>query len=298
MHIYIYIYREGPPSNIMYDRRIHRGNTYASMVIQAPGQQEPTATTGPGAGRGRGKKVGGGLGGMKQRIIAGVQERGELRTPTTPSGRTHMQVQTDNLVEELSDKPPAFEMAAQSDFYIDRPPTPLFVPVKLGEDKETQIYAGDVQLFNFSLQAEPILEVLCMKTMEQAQMEVLEEEEIAIIRKQAKEYEHLKNSELAQAKRMEDSELRRLQENERRKVQQKAQKNQNVLIHQKLISGIMARDCLRDLRTNSLVRLKDMGVFRSSMEFDIYMDLLPWMFSQVKELQSLEANYDNIFNSK
>ncbi len=29
------MFREGPPSNIMYDRRVIRGNTYATMVVPA-----------------------------------------------------------------------------------------------------------------------------------------------------------------------------------------------------------------------------------------------------------------------
>ena len=61
---------------------------------------------------------------------------------------------------------------------------PLFQP-KMPEKencKETQIYEGDVELFDFNEEVEPMLNVLCKKTLEQARMEVLEETEQAIIK--------------------------------------------------------------------------------------------------------------------
>lgn len=48
--------------------------------------------------------------------------------------------------------------------------------------KETQIYEGDEELFDFNEEVEPMLNVLCKKTLEQARMEVLEETEQAIIK--------------------------------------------------------------------------------------------------------------------
>jgi len=40
-----YFIREQPPSNIMYDRRVIRGNTYASMVVPAAGAQDAKKKT-------------------------------------------------------------------------------------------------------------------------------------------------------------------------------------------------------------------------------------------------------------
>jgi len=36
--------------------------------------------------------------------------------------------------------------ACQTDAFLDRPPTPLFVPAKTGLDAETQVYDGDVRI--------------------------------------------------------------------------------------------------------------------------------------------------------
>ena len=103
------------------------------------------------------------------------------RTPPPVPGRVHTDVQTENFLEELSDRVPEVEAGTQTDPFMDRPPTPTFVPAKTGEDKATQILPGD--LFDFDLEVIPILEVLVGKTLEQGLMEVLEEEELANIRR-------------------------------------------------------------------------------------------------------------------
>ena len=48
--------------------------------------------------------------------------------------------------------------------------------------KATQIYDQDPELFDFNAEVEPMLNVLCSKTLEQSLMEVNEEEELAVIK--------------------------------------------------------------------------------------------------------------------
>ena len=48
--------------------------------------------------------------------------------------------------------------------------------------KFTQIYDDDPELFDFVTSVEPMLNVLCNKTLEQARMEVLEEEELKVMK--------------------------------------------------------------------------------------------------------------------
>lgn len=54
------------------------------------------------------------------------------------------------------------------------------MPKKTGEDRETQIWDGD--LFDFDYEVEPILQVLLGKTIELSRMEVLEEEELRVMK--------------------------------------------------------------------------------------------------------------------
>lgn len=132
-----------------------------------------------------------------------------------------MFMQTEKYVEQLTDKPSEGEVGVATEFYLDRPPVPLFQPKMPSKDccKYTQIFDGDPELFDFDCEVEPMLNVLCDKTLEQAQMEVLEEEELNIIKDQAKAYEEVRNAELIEAQRYEAKELRRQQEIDRRRVQ-------------------------------------------------------------------------------
>ena len=68
---------------------------------------------------------------------------------------------------------------------MDRPPVPLFQPKMPAKEncKSTQIFDADVDLFDFDAEVEPMLNVLCLKTLEQARMEVLEEEELTIMKR-------------------------------------------------------------------------------------------------------------------
>lgn len=84
-------------------------------------------------------------------------------------------------LEELSDKIPEAVAATQTDAFLDRAPSPLYIPQKSGVDVATQVYDGE--LFDFDVEVEPILDVLVGKTIEQALMEVMEEEELDMLRK-------------------------------------------------------------------------------------------------------------------
>lgn len=151
-------------------------------------------------------------------------------------GRRHQDVQTLEYKEILTDKPPEQHANNATEFYLDRPPVPLFHPRRPDKAncKETQIYEGDWELFDFNAEVEPMLNVLCSKTLEQARMEVLEETELAIIKSQQKEYDERVNAELIIAQRYEAAELRCKAETDRRKRQNKARKEERRAAHQKL----------------------------------------------------------------
>lgn len=83
-------------------------------------------------------------------------------------------------LEELSDKVPEAIAITQTDAFINRAPSPLYIPRKSGLDVATQIYEGD--LFDFNVEVAPILDVIVGKTLEQALMEVNDENELASIR--------------------------------------------------------------------------------------------------------------------
>ena len=65
----------------------------------------------------------------------------------------------------------------QTDEFVPRPPSPDYIPAKIGVDVGTQV--DDVgELFDFDKEVVPILEVIVQKTQEQALFEVQSEEEL------------------------------------------------------------------------------------------------------------------------
>ena len=81
-----------------------------------------------------------------------------------------MDIQTELYLEEVTDVQPEEDAQTQTDAFLERPVTPVYVPHKSGVDQETQIEDGE--LFDFEFEVEPILEVLVGKTLEQGLMEV------------------------------------------------------------------------------------------------------------------------------
>jgi len=146
---------------------------------------------------------------MRTREIASYPNR-DIPSPEPVYGRRHLEIQTDEYREILTDKPEEHEVGVATEFYLDRPPVPLFTPRMPAKDccKSTQIYDGDHELFDFDREVEPMLNVLIEKTLDQARMEVLEEHELQIIKEQSEEYQEVRNAELIEAQRYEAAEAR------------------------------------------------------------------------------------------
>ena len=51
---------------------------------------------------------------------------------------------------QILNRPPESDASCQTDFFLDRPDSPVYVPTKVGLDVETQIYPGDVS-FNTAI---------------------------------------------------------------------------------------------------------------------------------------------------
>ena len=82
-----------------------------------------------------------------------------------------------NLVEQV---PPSsletIDRELQTDIFVERPESPVYIPAKIGVDSGTQI--ENSELFDFDLEVIPLLETIVAKTIEQATFEVQSEEEL------------------------------------------------------------------------------------------------------------------------
>jgi hypothetical protein len=111
--------------NIMWDRRVVRGNTYAAQVLPATAVPDPVELQKEAEKR-------------KLQELKKRQNTRKLQRPATPgavAGRKHMDVQTENFLEEISDRPQEAEVETQTDAFMDRPPSPMYIPKKTGLDK-------------------------------------------------------------------------------------------------------------------------------------------------------------------
>ncbi|KAJ3348181.1 Radial spoke head protein 3 [Allomyces javanicus] len=255
------------PVNIMYDRRIYRGNTYASPIL--PAYTQPDALD-------QQRQMQ-----LKRKLKAA--RRAELqrrpRTPDAVEGRIHMEVQTELYLEELSDTVPEAAVGTQTDAFLDRAPSPLYVPAKLGVDVATQIVDGD--LFDFDVEVEPLLEVLVGKTLDQARAEVLEEAELAGLRRRQRDFAARRQAELVEVQRLEQAERRRVEEKERRKAEAArvlAEKQESAA---KVAAASFAAVYLANLVPAALASLQDDGFFYNAREREIQQTFLPWLTSQV-----------------
>lgn len=260
--------------NIMYDRRVIRGNTYALNTLPASSQPDPIEIQREQESR--------------KRALARrrAKEQARRHTPEPVEGRKHIPVQTELYLEELSDRVEEVDVDVQTDAFLDRPPSPMFVPAKTGVDVATQILEGD--LFNFLIEVKPILEVLVGKTIEQSLIEVMEEEELAELRKQQREFEELRNAEKVEQQRLEEQE-KRLREEKHRRMKQAA----DVLrlekeTAEKLAAKAFAKSYLADLVPSVFNNLRENGYFYDPVQRDLETGFMPWIMENA--ISSLNIN--------
>jgi len=256
--------------NLMFDRRIVRGNTYAREdVLPVTAQEHPVDLQ---------RKA------EKKRATEARKRQAELeqraKSPPPVDGRRHQPVQTELYLEEITDNIDESEVTCQTDAWMDRPVTPLFVPAKTGADVSTQIMPGD--LFHFDKEVKPILEVIVGKTMEQSLLEVMEEEELENLRDQQRRFQETRKREQCATQRLEEQELRLTQERERRIAQQREVRKKEKETAEKIAARAYVQDYLMDMIPAVFGKLKDSGFFFDPIARDIEINFIPSLLAKVK----------------
>ncbi|EOD35803.1 hypothetical protein EMIHUDRAFT_252544 [Emiliania huxleyi CCMP1516] len=223
-----------------------RGSTYAAQV--GPGTKEFDQTASQAKAKPKDVR-------KRQKPAA------DRSAPPPVDGRKHIELQTEQYLEELTDRPPEAEAEVQTDAFVELLPQPLFIPVKSGVDAGTQVEDGE--LFDFDV--EPLLEVIVGKTIEQAMMEVMEEEELASMRAHQKHFEQIRNAELAEAQ---EAERRRQEEKEARIAQEKQR-----LEREKAVSA-------KSAVTQSLT---ESGFFYDPLEAEVREQFVPWLLDAMDD---------------
>eukprot|EP00903_Cladosiphon_okamuranus_P018089 g16647.t1 len=257
-------------NNIMYDRRVVRGNTYAAQVVTQSAQRESSRLRQEHERRMR-------LEALRRRQAA---EYSNLpRTPPPVEGRMHMDAQTEEFLEELTDRPVEMSIETQTEAFMDRPPSPLFVPAKSGVDADTQVVVGE--LFEFDLEVEPILEVLVGKTLELSVLELMEEEELAVIRRRQATFARERDAEMAEVQRMEAEAKRKSAEKMRRMKQQQEFKKAREALLEKVAARSFSKNYLSSLKSDVFDDLEDEGHFYDPLSKEVQEVFMPWLMDEV-----------------
>eukprot|EP01007_Sphenomonas_quadrangularis_P003651 NODE_765_length_1194_cov_91.394760_g617_i0.p1 GENE.NODE_765_length_1194_cov_91.394760_g617_i0~~NODE_765_length_1194_cov_91.394760_g617_i0.p1 ORF type:complete len:329 (-),score=67.11 NODE_765_length_1194_cov_91.394760_g617_i0:117-1103(-) len=258
-------------TNIMYDKRVVRGNTYSAQVLPLSAQAE-IAMAQKEAERQR-KRI------STERRKQRTMDQEHPITPPPVQGRKHVELQTESYLEELTDKVEEVTVDTQTDPMMNRPMSPMFVPAKSGRDAETQIADGD--LFDFDLEVEPILEVMVGKTLEQAMLEVMQEEELENMRQQQQQFEQRRREELIETQRLEAAERRKFEEKEARKKQEHERLQRERVTREKLAARMFAKQFLGNLELRVFARLEDEGWFHDAVEREVETSFMPWLADTV-----------------
>lgn len=179
----------------------------------------------------------------------------------------HMDIQTDNYLEELTDRNPEVDVDTQTDALLDLHLPVAFVPLPSGVDAWTQIENGD--LFDFDLEVAPILEVLVGKTLEIGMLEVLEENELREIRHRQEIFEQARNAELAEVQRLEAEAKRKYAEKQRRLDEEQRRLSAQAELEEKVAARVYAKHYLSDLHTQVFDSLIETGHFYDPLHKDI-----------------------------
>lgn len=247
------------PQNIMHDSRVVRGNTYSAKVLSSSLKQELDKS-----------QTGGSP--LTKRFPRKKDTRrsyGTKRSSTPPpvEGRSHVVMQTEDFLEELTDRPIEQDAETQTQTIMDRPASPLFVRAKIGFDVYTQIENGD--LFDFNSEVEPILEVLVGKTLHVAMLEIMQEEELEAIRLQQEEFETIRNVELAEVQRLEAEIKRKAQEKERRLGQEKKRLEDRRRLEETIAARQFSQQFLGELHNSVFDMLEKEGHFYDPVQREI-----------------------------
>ncbi|XP_055607601.1 radial spoke head protein 3 homolog A isoform X2 [Uranotaenia lowii] len=264
--------------NVMHDRRVVRGSNFTGFQSWNPYFAYAGLLSGKGEGDCLQKEAEAKRRQLIRKKYVSRNQRGIIGTPPPVRGRRHELVQTEKYLEELFvGHPPVEEAGCQTDQFLYRPPTPPYVPQKVGSDVATQILEGD--LFDFDTEVQPIIEVLVGRTIEQALVEVLHEEEIAEIKRQQQQILALREAELSELRRLEIEDQKIQAERERRILQDKIAQDLDREMQERITAAKLLQGRIDDLLPDVMNVVENIKDEKDRVEFE--RQIAPWIAKQV-----------------
>jgi hypothetical protein len=180
---------------------------------------------------------------------------------------------------EIEDRPIEDDLATAADTYIERPPTPHFVPDEPGVDVSTQVYDGD--LFNYDGEVRPMIKVIVQHTLLRALAEVHEEVEVENLAKHRDRYEVERNTILAELQRLEAKEQRKFEEDKRRRAQREQVMKEVAELNNRLGSAGFGENYATDVLLHAMEVLERRGFFYDEVVDEVQNVFLPWLTNEV-----------------
>lgn len=282
--------KEQAPKNLATDRRVVRGNTYAAQI--------PT---------------------QNQKFLADLASQRTLRReqmllerqnrPVAPQedknliavqGRRHMEVQTDDYLEELDDTVMEVEDGTQTEAYDDKPAPEVYPhPFKVkGEDKMT---SAPLELFEFDSAVEPILRALMGKSLDHGLNEVLDEEELKVLQAYRTNFTQEHTDLHQDFKQQEEAALAFDKAKQEHVNQERARLAREKNVAAKVASINTARNFLAGLYSRSIDDLEDENIFMDPAREAILSIFAPAVqkavMEQLNTLQQAQVYTDNIIEN-
>nr|XP_018896293.1 PREDICTED: radial spoke head protein 3 homolog [Bemisia tabaci] len=154
--------------NIMTDKRVVRGSTLGQHTFLRANPKQNASRQTEIQRRGRARKRAEEYQ-SRVRLIVG--------TPPPVQGRLHMDVQTDDFLEEIFLNPETASTASQTDPFDELEPPPFIRPPP-GVDAATQILPEE--LFDFEEELKPIVVALVSRTLDQSLLEIMNENQLKV----------------------------------------------------------------------------------------------------------------------
>ncbi|KAH8361340.1 hypothetical protein KR200_006300 [Drosophila serrata] len=256
-----------PYKNVMYDRRVIKGSNFgnSSLVTEVDPFDKAAEL--------RRRNL------LRKRTVQCRNQRNVLGTPPPVKGRKHETIQTEKYLEKLVQRPPEFNVDTQTDLFLEKPPTPPFVPAKVGVDVGTEI--GDGELFHFDAEAQPIIDVLVDACIEQSMLEVAHEMELESLRRKQEEFLAQREAELAELRRLEAEELRLQAEKERRLRQDKIAKELDEEMQKSVTAAKLLQGHIASLVPEVLENIEPAS--DAVKKEQLMKSICPWLSAEVAE---------------
>eukprot|EP00823_Brevimastigomonas_motovehiculus_P003011 TRINITY_DN180_c0_g1_i1.p1 TRINITY_DN180_c0_g1~~TRINITY_DN180_c0_g1_i1.p1 ORF type:complete len:488 (-),score=164.78 TRINITY_DN180_c0_g1_i1:244-1707(-) len=247
-------------SNIMFDRRVVRGITTTKKPVLTAEQSEFVKKEAR-------KNASDAIRQRRERKEALISS-GKIRPPLHSIQQMHDEIKLPKIrtevplhlyLEEQKEALLVDEESTQTDAFVERPPSPPFIPRKNGIDEGTQVETELV--FQYDRDVVPIVEVVVQTVLEQSLIEVRDEEKMRFLRNSKNHLDEKWSREKEDIRKKEAEERALLKAKEGLLKQSSEQAKREFALRTKLQSVHFAHTYLSSLQQESFTQLKKSGFF-------------------------------------